>query len=89
MYITDCVSMYVWVCECVCVFVCVCVCVCVCVYKMVVEITKETWTKCGIKTLIYHRWIEEKINELCQKMSHIETQLGHWNIVDPVLKRIR
>ena len=35
-------------------FICVCVCVCVCMYKMVVEITKETWEKCGIKTLIYH-----------------------------------
>ena len=24
---------------------------CVCMYKMVVEITKETWGKCGIKTV--------------------------------------
>ena len=24
---------------------------CVCMYKMVVEITKETWEKCGIKTV--------------------------------------
>ena len=24
---------------------------CVCMYKMVVEIMKETWGKCGIKTL--------------------------------------
>ena len=23
-------------------------------YKTVVEFTKETWRKCGIKTLIYH-----------------------------------
>ena len=39
---------------------------------MVVEITKETWGKCGIKTLIYHNE-EEKINELWHKMSNIET----------------
>ena len=26
-------------------------CVCVCMYKMVVEITKETWGKCGIKRI--------------------------------------
>ena len=49
---------------------------CVCKYKMVVEITKETWEKCDIKTLIYHNK-EEKISELWHKMSHIETQLGH------------
>ena len=29
--------------------------ICVCMYKMLVEITKETWEKCGIKTLIYHK----------------------------------
>ena len=39
-------------------------------YKMVVEITKETLQKCGIKTLIYCNK-EEKINELRLKMSHI------------------
>ena len=59
-----------------------------CMYKMVVEITKETWGKCGIKTLIYHNK-EEKINELWHKMRDIEIQLEHSNIVDPVLKRIR
>ena len=52
-------------------------------YKMVVEITKETWEKCGIKTLIYHNK-EEKINELWQKMSNVETELA-----DVALKRIR
>ena len=62
--------------------------VCVCMYKMVVEITKETWGKCGIKTLVYHNK-EEKINQLWHKMSHIEIQLGHSNISDVVLKRIR
>ena len=55
---------------------------------MVVEITKETWGKCGIKTLIYGNK-EEKITELWHKMSDIEIQLGHSNIADPVLKRIR
>ena len=55
---------------------------------MVVEIRKEKWKKCGIKTLIYHNKVE-KINELWHKMSHIERQLGHSNIADVVLKRIR
>ena len=55
---------------------------------MVVEITKETWGECGIKTLIYHNK-EEEINELWQKMSDIEKQLGHSNIADVLLKRIR
>ena len=57
-------------------------------YKMVVEITKETWEKCGIKTLIYHNK-EEKMNELWLKMSDIEIQLGYSNNADIVLKRIR
>ena len=57
-------------------------------YKMVVEITKETWEKFCIKTLIYHNK-KEKINELWHKMIEIEIQLGHSNIADPVLKRIR
>ena len=52
------------------------------------DITKETWEKCGIKALIYHNE-EEKINALWHKKSHIENQLGHSNIADPVLKRIR
>ena len=52
---------------------------------MVVEITKETWGECGIKTLIYHNK-EEEINELWQKMSDIEKQLGHSNIADVLLK---
>ena len=62
-----------------------CVCVCVCVCKMFAENAKETWGKCVIKTFSYHNK-EEKINELWQKMRHIETQLGHSNIADPVLK---
>ena len=57
-------------------------------YKMVVEITKEKWGKCGIKT-IKHYNEKENIIELWQKMSDIETQLGHSNIADVVLKRIR
>ena len=76
-----CVCLCVCVCVCVCVFVCVCVCV-------VVEITKEAWEKCGIKTLICHKK-EEKINELWQKMRDIEIQLRHSNTANVVLKRIR
>ena len=55
---------------------------------MVVEITKETQGKCGIKILTYYNK-EEKINELWHKMSDIEIELGHSNIADPMLKRIR
>ena len=57
-------------------------------YKMVVEITNETWGKCGIKT-VNHYNEEENIIELWQKMSDIEIQLGYSNIADVVLKRIR
>ena len=63
-------------------------CVCVCMYKMVVEITKETWGKCGINT-IKHYNEKDNIIELWQKMSDIEIQLGYSNIADVVLKRIR
>ena len=55
---------------------------------MVVEITKETWEKCGIKTVKYHNE-EKNVIELWHKMSHIETKLGHSNIDDVALKRIR
>ena len=55
---------------------------------MVVEITKETWEKCGIKTVKYHNE-EENIIELWHKMSDVETKLGHSNIDDIALKRIR
>ena len=61
---------------------------CVCMYKMVVEITKETWGKCGINT-IKHYNEKDNIIELWQKMSDIEIQLGYSNIADVVLKRIR
>ena len=57
-------------------------------YKMVVEITKETWGKCGINT-IKHYNEKDNIIELWQKMSDIEIELGYSNIADVVLKRIR
>ena len=57
-------------------------------YKMVVEITKETWGKCGIKTVKCHNE-EKNVIELWHKMSDIETKLGHSNIDDIALKRIR
>ena len=55
---------------------------------MVLKITKETWEKCGIKT-IKHYNEKEDIIELWNKMSDIEIQLGHSNICDIALKRIR
>ena len=55
---------------------------------MVLKITKETWGKCGIKT-IKHYNEKEDIIELWNKMSDIEIQLRHSNIYDIALKRIR
>ena len=66
---------------------CECVYVCVCI-KWLQKLQKETWGKCGIKTLIYHNE-EEEINELRHKMSDTEIQLGHPNIADVVLKIIQ
>ena len=57
-------------------------------YKMVVEITKETQEKCGIKT-VKHYNEENHLIELWQKMSDTEIQLEHSSIADIVLKRIR
>ena len=42
-------------------------------YKVVVEITKETWGKCGIKT-VKHYNEKEHIIELWQKMRDVKTQ---------------
>ena len=55
---------------------------------MVVEIIKRTWGKCGIKT-VKHYNERENVIELWQEMSNIETQLGHSNIANVALKRIR
>ena len=57
-------------------------------YKMVVKLTKETWEKCGIKT-VKHYNKKEDIIDLWNKMSDIEMQLGHSNIYDIALKRIK
>ena len=56
--------------------------------KMAVEITKETWGKCGIKTVKKYNE-KENIIELEQKMSNIEIQLGHSSTDDVALKRIK
>ena len=58
------------------------------VYIKMLEITKETWEKCGIKTIEYYNK-EEDINELWQKMIDAEAQISHSNIADAALKRIR
>ena len=57
-------------------------------YKMVLKITKETWEKCGIKTVKNHNE-EKNIIELWHKMSDIKTKLGYSNIDDITLKSIR
>ena len=55
---------------------------------MIVEITKETWGKCGIK-IVKHYNEKDNITELWQKVSDIETQIKHSNICDVALKRIK
>ena len=45
-------------------------------YKMVLNITKETWEKCGIKTVKYYNKTEDTI-QLWQKMSDVKTQTKH------------
>ena len=52
------------------------------------EIIKETWEKCDIKT-IEHRNKEKDIIELWQKMSDVKKQINHSSIADVALKRIR
>ena len=59
--------------------------ICVCMYKMVVEIRKETWGKRVIKT-VKHCNETEKITELWQKVSDLETQIKHSNSCDIALK---
>ena len=58
-----------------------------CMYEMVVEITKETWEKYGIKT-VKHYNKKEDIIELWNKMSDIKIQLEYWNICDIALKEL-
>ena len=59
-----------------------------CIYKMVVEISKNKWKSCGIETIHYYNK-EKNVLELWLKMSDIKIQLGHSNIADVVLSRIR
>ena len=59
-----------------------------CMYKMVAEITKETWGKCDITT-VKHYNEKENIIELWHRMSDRTQEIGHSNIADVVLKRIR
>ena len=56
-------------------------------YKIVVGITKETWGKCGIKT-VNHYNEKEDIIELWQKVSNVKTQIKHSNIYDIALKEL-
>ena len=59
-----------------------------CMYKMVVEITKETCEKCGIKT-VKHYNKKEDIIESWQKVSDFEKQIKHSDICDIALKEIK
>ena len=55
---------------------------------MVLKNTKETWEKCGIKTVKHYKE-RENIIELWWKVSYFATQTKHSNICDIALKRIR
>ena len=57
-------------------------------YKMLVEITKETWEKCGIKTVKHYNKKEDLI-ELWQKVIDLKRQIKHLNICGIALKRIK
>ena len=62
-------------------------CFSLCMYKMVLNITKETWGNCDIKTVKYYSK-KEDIIELWEKTSDVETQTKHSNIAEVVLGRI-
>ena len=55
---------------------------------MVLKITKETWEKCGIKTIKDYNE-KEDIIELWNKMSDTEIQLRHLNIYHIAMERIK
>ena len=55
---------------------------------MVLKITKETWEKCGIKTVKYYNE-KEDIIELWQKMNDVKKQTRHLNTAEVVLGRTR
>ena len=55
---------------------------------MVLKITKETWEKCGSKTVKYYNE-KEDIIELWQKMNDVKKQTRHLNIAEVVLGRTR
>ena len=53
-------------------------------YKMVLKIIKETWEKCGIKTVKHYN---ERKNII--ELWYLATRIKHSDICDIVLKRIR
>ena len=55
---------------------------------MVLKITKETWGKCGIKTIKHYNKKEDMI-KLWQKIRDLKIQTGHTNIDDAAIKRIK
>ena len=47
-----------------------------CMHKMVLNITRETWGKCGTKTAKYYNKKDDTI-ELWQKVSDVKIQTKH------------
>ena len=56
---------------------------------MVLKITKETWGKCGIKTVKYYNKKQEIIELWKKKRNNVKKETGHLNIADAALKRIK
>ena len=54
---------------------------------MALKITKETWEKCGIKTIKHYNKKEDMI-ELLNKMKDVKIQTNHTNIYNIALERI-
>ena len=56
---------------------------------MILNLTKETWGKCGMTTLKHYNRKYIYIIELWQKMNDVKRETGHLNISDTVLRRIK
>ena len=52
------------------------------------NITKETWEKCGITTVKYYNK-KEDIFKFWPKMNDVKREIGHSNIAEAVLRRIK
>ena len=56
---------------------------------MVLKITKETWEKCGIKTVKFYNKKKRYNWTMANKMNDVKLETGHLNISDTALRRIK